>query len=271
MEVKNVIIIVIVSTSAFCVALIGLLIRLTFSFQKKRILEKKAFDLDLKNKEIERISAVVLAQERERTKIAHNLHDEVGAVLAMANRNVKHLLEPLAATDSTFEELTFISELLEQSVASIRTISHGMVPHFLVKFGLVKTLQRLQEQTAHSLGNPCTFVADLPADFALEPEAEIQFYTIFLELVNNLLKHARPQAVHVALYLALDRLVVELQHDGVAISQADYEYLVTHSDGMGLESISLRLHLIAGELLYHRDTPGGKITLSMPYQSTLVS
>jgi signal transduction histidine kinase len=57
---------------------------------------------------------------------------------------------------------------------------------------------------------------------------------------------------------------LKLDHNGIAISQSDYEYLLFHSSGVGLESISQRLKLISGELLFERFGQGGSIKLSMP-------
>jgi signal transduction histidine kinase len=50
----------------------------------------------------------------------------------------------------------------------------------------------------------------------------------------------------------------------VAISQADYTYLLQHADGMGLESITNRLRIISGELRYQRKNHGGSVELAVP-------
>jgi signal transduction histidine kinase len=78
------------------------------------------------------------------------------------------------------------------------------------------------------------------------------------------MKHARPDSVSLVLEKQKGNLVLIIQHDGVAITQADYEYLLDKADGLGLESISLRLKIISGELEYKRQNKGGAISLSMP-------
>jgi signal transduction histidine kinase len=146
-----------------------------------------------------------------------------------------------------------------------------MLPHFLLKFGLKKTLQRLAEQTQKSLGNPCTFNCKITDELKLNQHYLIHFYSIILELLNNLLKHSHPHSVQFELEKSQTHLFLNIKHDGVAINQYDYEYLLNHSDGMGLESISLRLKLINGELLYQRYSPGGTIQLAMPLTETNLS
>jgi signal transduction histidine kinase len=235
-----------------------------FFFRKKTLFFRAIHEMELKNKELELMNAVVQAQETERTKIARNLHDEVGSILSMAQQNLSVAIKQVSEDSPFLEDVEFTMDVLEQSVAKIRSISHGMLPHFLVKFGLQKALQRLMEQTQKTLGNPCSFSSSIEGKLVLPQQAEIHFYSIALELLNNLLKHARPQFVHLFLERSNQHLLLKITHDGVAISQFDYEYLLHHGDGMGLESISHRLTLIAGELQYQRQALGGTIELAMP-------
>lgn len=271
METKKLILITIFSGTLFSLGLILTLIGLTFSYRKKRILQKQEFEMEKKNLELEKMNAVLQAQEQERSKIARNLHDEVGAVLTMASRNLKSFLKEIPEKQKNREDLLFTMEILEQSVEKIRSISHGMLPHFLVKFGLQKTLQRLMNQTEKTLGHPCTFTSGIKEELQLEQQHEIHFYSIVLELLNNLMKHSHPKSIHINLELNSTHLLLKMRHDGVAISQSEYEYLLINGDGMGLESIDLRLRMINGELLYQRNTPGGTIELSMPINESTLS
>ena len=242
---------------------VGVIFILSY-FKKKTEFLRSIHEMELKNKELELMNAVVQAQETERTKIARNLHDEVGSILSMAQQNLSVAIKQVPEDSPFLEDVEFTMDVLEQSVAKIRSISHGMLPHFLVKFGLQKALERLMEQTQKTLGNPCSFSSSIDGKLVLPQQAEIHFYSIALELLNNLLKHARPQSVHLFLDRSKQHLLLKITHDGVAISQSDYEYLLHHGDGMGLESVSHRLTLIAGELQYQRHALGGTIELAMP-------
>ncbi len=263
--------ITILATVVFCLVILGIMLFIIFMFNKKRFIEKSNYVIELKNKELEMMAAVVQAQEQERAKIARNLHDEVGAILTMATRNLKGTLKQISKAQNYYEDVIFTIEILEQSTDKIRSISHGMLPHFLLKFGLEKTLQRLAEQTQKTLGNPCTFNSKITDELKLNQHYLIHFYSIILELLNNLLKHSHPHSVQFELEKSQTHLFLNIKHDGVAINQSDYEYLLNHSDGMGLESISLRLKLINGELLYQRYSPGGTIQLAMPLTETNLS
>lgn len=257
--------IVIVLSGMIFAGMLGFSVIIMFLlFRKKAAFLKSQYELELKNKELEQMNAVVLAQENERAKIARNLHDELGAILSMAQRNLSSTLQQVPEKEVWRDDMRFVVDVLEQSVAKIRSISQEMMPHFLVKFGLLKTLKRLVGQTEKTLEYPCSFSTNLIADVPLDEQREIHFYCVALELLNNLLKHGRPQHVDMSLIRNDGYLYLKIAHDGVAISQGDYEYLLHHGDGLGLESVSHRLNLISGELLYQRHKKGGTVELAMP-------
>ncbi len=263
MDIKESLILILTGIFFTCTLSVGIVFILIF-FKKKTKYLQSIHEIELKNKELEMMNAVVQAQETERTNISRNLHDEVGSILAMAQRNLSASLDRMTGDDVLRDDIEFTLDVLDQSVDKIRAISHGMLPHFLVKFGLQKALQRLMEQTEKSLGNPCSFNSSVSEDLSLEQRQEIHFYCIATELINNLMKHARPQFINLKLDARENHLILHIEHDGVAISQADYEYLLHHGNGMGLESISHRLRIITGELQYQRQTKGGTIEISMP-------
>ena len=263
MDIKESLILILSGIFFTCTLSVGIVFIMIF-FKKKTTYLQSIYEMQLKNKELEMMNAVVQAQETERTNISRNLHDEVGSILAMAQRNLSASLDRMTGDDLLRDDIEFTMDVLDQSVDKIRAISHGMLPHFLVKFGLLKALQRLMEQTEKSLGNSCSFNSSVSEDLSLEQRQEIHFYCIATELINNLMKHARPQFINLKLDARENHLILHIQHDGVAISQADYEYLLHHGNGMGLESISHRLRIITGELQYQRQTKGGTIEISMP-------
>jgi two-component system NarL family sensor kinase len=265
METEKLITISVLASTVFITGLILVIIGLINGFNKNRVQQRQKFEMQLKNKELELMNAVVIAQEQERAKIARGLHDEVGSLLSMVQRNLSATAQDVPKETLLAEDIQFAIEILDQSVEKLRSISQGMLPHFLIKFGLQKALLRLMEQTQKTLGYPCNFTTTFEDRIFLEEQQEIHFYTIIIELVNNLRKHAHPQFIHLHLYSKGQFLFVDIEHDGIALSQADYDYLLLHGEGMGLESITHRLNLIQGEILFQRLNVGGKVELAMPF------
>ena len=228
----------------------------------------KEFELKLKTIELEKMGAVLRALEQERTKISRNIHDEVGAILTLAQHNMKNVARGIKRDSALYDDVQFTVDVLDQSVVKLRTIVQSMAPHYLMKFGLIKSFQRLSDQTNKTVEGTCSFTTGITEDFKLDEQQEIQFYLIALELSNNLMKHANPKHVKMDLTKSDISLVLAIQHDGLAISQADYIYLLQHADGMGLESVSYRLSILSGELHYQKNEQGGSIELTVPLKKS---
>jgi signal transduction histidine kinase len=134
----------------------------------------------------------------------------------------------------------------------------------LLNFGLRKSVDRLFENAQESIGKPCLVVKHLPASVTITKEREIQIYYIISELLNNLIKHAKPNFIDGEFSKSGAMISFSLSHDGVAISQSDYEYLQLKNSGIGLSSIAHRLTILKGSLDFVRADRGGKITLRIP-------
>ncbi len=265
MDVEKLILITVICGTLFSLGLILTLLGLTFTYRKKRVFQQKEFEMKLKNKELEMLIAVVQAQETERTNIARNLHDEVGSILTIAKHNLKNVVNGINPDSEIYEDAMFSLDVIDQCVGKLRSIVHEMVPHYLMKFGLLKSFQRLSDQINKSLEGCCTLKAGIDEDFKLDQQQEIHFYMITLELINNTIKHARPKDVNLEIKTQENFLFFSIEHDGIAINQEDYTHLLQQATGMGLESISHRLRIISGELRYNCNDYGGSIELSVPF------
>jgi signal transduction histidine kinase len=241
---------------------VGIVFVLFSSYKKRKVLEE-LHELALKEKEIELINAVVKAQEDERTQIARNLHDDVGATLSMTQHKLSEATLHLSKNSEVIQDLLSVANMIEKSVTSLRSITNGMLPHYLLNFGLRKSVNRLFENAQESIGKPCLVINHLPNEIILSNEREIQIY-IISELLNNLIKHAKPNFIDGEFTCSGNHISFTLKHDGVAISQSDYEYLQLKNTGLGLSSIAHRVIMLKGSLNFNRAKRGGKISLVLP-------
>ncbi len=242
---------------------VGIVYVLFSSYRKRKKLEEQHI-LALKEKELELINAVVKAQEDERTQIARNLHDDVGATLSMTQQKLSEATLHLNKDSDAIQDILSVADMIEKSVTSLRSITNGMLPHYLLNFGLRKSVDRLFENAQESIGKPCLVVKHLPASVTITKEREIQIYYIISELLNNLIKHAKPNFIDGEFSKSGAMISFSLSHDGVAISQSDYEYLQLRNTGIGLSSIAHRVTILKGSLDFVRAERGGKITLKIP-------
>jgi signal transduction histidine kinase len=241
----------------------GMVFVLFTSYKKRKRLEA-AHARAMQEKELEMINAVVKAQEDERTQIARNLHDDVGATLSMTQQKLSEATLHFNEDSDAIQEILSVANMIEKSVTSLRSITNGMLPHYLLNFGLRKSVDRLFENAQKSIGKPCLVMEHLPTDVTLTKEQEIQVYYIISELLNNTVKHAKPSYIDGEFQMMGAQVLFTIKHDGVAISQSDYEYLQLKNAGIGLSSIGHRVSILKGSLTFERAERGGKITLVLP-------
>ena len=259
----------ILTSSVFTALVVILFSVLIYKQFKLRLQQRDDYERALKEKELEMINAVVKAQEDERTQIARNLHDDVGATLSMTQQKLSEATLHLNENSDAIQEILSVADMIEKSVASLRSITNGMLPHYLLNFGLRKSIDRLFENAQESIGKPCLVVKNLPEEVTLTKEKDIQVYYIISELLNNTVKHAKPSYIDGAFQMMGAQVQFTIKHDGVAISQSDYEYLQLKNAGIGLSSITHRVAIIEGALTFERAERGGKISLVFPHNNKI--
>lgn len=258
----------IISSSTFTAFVVILFSVLIYKQFKMRIKQQDDYEKSLKEKKIELINAVVKAQEDERAQIARNLHDEVGATLSMTKQKLFQASNYFQSNSDAFQEILAVTKMIDLSVSRLRDITNRMLPHYLLKFGLKKSVDRLFEQAQESIGKPCLVINELPIDITLTQDQEIQLYFVISELLNNFVKHAKPNFIDGSFECMDGHFILSLNHDGVAINQSDYEHLKVKKIGIGLSSIYHRVSTLNGTLTFKRNSRGGSVTINFPYQST---
>ncbi len=214
--------------------------------------------------EIKMMQAVFHAQEEEKKNISRNLHDEVGAILSMTQRNLNYLKDNSLENKELKEELEISIQMINTSIESIRKISHEMSPHFLINFGMIKTVKRMLEQTEKISNIDCEFITNISDDIQINEQGNIQLYRIILELFSNTIKHAKPKTIILYLNKVGETIEVAIEHDGIAIDQDEYDHEKTKSTGLGLHSIYHRIKILKGDILYSKETIGGRISIQIP-------
>lgn len=229
--------------------------------KKIRILSAKLLKEELEKKELEKVGIAITTQEKERSEIARKLHDEIGGILSMAQLNLS-LAAQVKNNEDDQNYVLKAANLLDIGNEQLRTITKGLVPHYLVKFGLSKALEKTISQKMEQLTTKYTFKSNLTEDVEIEENKMIHFFNISSELITNLMKHSRPEKVDIVLSLDGNQLQLHIKHNGLALSQNDYEKFSQESDSLGLMNIRYRLHLINGQLHFSRLKFDGEILLN---------
>lgn len=204
----------------------------------------------------EQFAQVTLAQEEERKRIAQELHDGLGPMLASINIRlvtVRKLLQREGHPAST--EVEELAEQAQSCIRDIRRLIHDLRPVALDELGLVPALRNLLGRFEQENNLSVEFIAG--KEERLPDPVETALFRIVQEALNNVLKHA--QAKHV-------RVILEHQQDHVHLCVSD--------DGQGFDTLFPRSgrHVGLWSMQERMEQLGGQFKIkSLPHQGTTVN
>ncbi|CAB3784761.1 histidine kinase [Pararobbsia alpina] len=175
--------------------------------------------------------------EEEKTKLARELHDELGAILTATKIDVASAQRRLSGSDTVAaEKLARAQGHLDQGIALKRRIVEDMRPTVLAHFGLVTALRTLAEEAAQR--NGWRLSLDLPEDdIRLDEALAIALFRVAQEALNNAAKYAHASRLGVALCISESdgpleagqaSIELDIDDDGIGIAPADLDRARTH-------------------------------------------
>jgi signal transduction histidine kinase len=229
--------------------------------RKIQELSEKLIKETEEKRELEKLEVAITTQEKERSEIARLLHDDVGARLSIVLRHLSNMEDRAELGESDLNEVSFTKGYVKDSVEQIRQITKGLVPHYLLKFGLVKALERMSKQKTESLIDSFVFLSEIPDELEIPDVISMHYFYLASELMTNLLKHSYPTSIELSLEHVDAKLKMNIKHNGIALTQRDFNVLASESDSFGLENIKYRLKVIKGKLTFTRNESCGMIEL----------
>lgn len=210
------------------------------------------------------LRASIKLQEEERTRLAADLHDDVGPLLATARL---YLGDNVVNSDKVTQLQTLFNarQIIDESITVIRNISHSLMPPTLKNFGLESAVNDFFQKIGNSGSiNASSRFHDYK--LRLKPEKELILFRILQELVNNILKHSNASFIHLTQHNAPDKIIIRIHHDGKGLTQEEFIRFTKTKDGLGLKNIQSRLRVIHSDILYEEDTSQSlfKVTLDVP-------
>jgi PAS domain S-box-containing protein len=207
------------------------------------------------------------AEERERRRIAIDLHDGVGQYLAACKLRLSSMLEPRRRQDP--ETGQQVMKLLEQAIQDTRSLTARLSPRILHELGLEAALEWLAQNCRERFGLECSFEHD-ERKRILDDDLRTTLFRAASELLLNTAKHARARRAWINLRQEEDCLRLVVADDGVGF---DYlEALERRSSGLGLFSLRERLEVVGGRLEVESPPSGGtRATLWVPLKDDHLS
>jgi len=211
--------------------------------QEKELEVQKTTTL-LKEQEITTINAMIEGQEKERLRLAGDLHDNLGGTLAAVKMHIGNLQNNLEKSKNPQELLDKANTLISEAYKNVRSIAHERNSGVMAKEGLLPAVQKLAKKVAIS-GGLHIDVNDFGLEERLSNHLEITIFRIIQELITNVIKHAQASEVTISLTQHEDELNIVVEDNGKGFKVGKLE----DKDGMGLGSIERRVEHLEGTML----------------------
>ncbi|MFN8300306.1 MAG: sensor histidine kinase [Chitinophagales bacterium] len=210
-------------------------------------------------KKIEATDAIIKGQEKERARLAKDLHDGLGGMLssvkyAFINFKESAALMPPAAT--LFQQGIV---LLDESINELRRVAHNMMPEGLMRFGLDNALSDLCKLINANTTTAVHYQAFSMDYYEADSSTDLSLFRMAQELINNALKHSQAKQIIVQLHYKQSELVLLVEDDGVGFNSNK-----PHT-GMGLQNLNHRVNFLKGHIEFESAlNKGTTVTITIP-------
>ncbi|MES2266698.1 MAG: sensor histidine kinase [Bacteroidota bacterium] len=197
---------------------------------------------------------IIQAEEKERKRIAADLHDGVGQLFSAVRMNLSSLMDRVVLVDAHERALAEKTiAMVDESCKEVRTIAHQMMPNILLKTGLASAIKDFVNKIdSHQLK------VNLEAyglEERLENNVEIVLYRVVQECVNNVIKHAKANRLDINLTREADNISVTIEDNGIGFNTHDKMKF----EGIGLKNIITRVEYLKGTVDISSDQNKGTL------------
>ena len=193
------------------------------------------------------ILAEINALEKERGRIAHDLHDELGPLLSA----VKMKINSFELTDDDDKiQIEKTNKHIDDILKRIREISFDLMPSSLLRKGLITALKEFVDYLNND--NHIYFSFKAETDLNVNDHKAINIYRIVQEIVHNAIKHSGATILKIELRGEKNILLLSITDNGNGF---DHQKQTTESVGFGLRGLLSRTEMIGGEM-YVDSNPG---------------
>ncbi|TMI83366.1 MAG: sensor histidine kinase [Bacteroidetes bacterium] len=224
------------------------------SYRRYRLQQKSRLQAEIMSQQHMAAKAVLDAEEKERQRIAKDLHDSVGQMMSAAKMNLSAFESEIRFEDEG-QQLAFerIIQLVDESCKEVRNVSHNMMPNALLKNNLASALREFIDKLDQKKLQVDLYTQGL--DERLDTNVETVLYRVIQECVNNVIRHAAATTLDISLIKDKDGISATVEDNGSGFDTADKQKL----NGMGLKNIITRIEYLKGTVEF--DSTPGKGTL----------
>lgn len=185
--------------------------------------------------------AVLAAEEKERQRIARDLHDGVGQMMSVAKMNLSAFESDLKFVNIDQQEsFEKIINLVDESCREVRSVSHNMMPNALLKNNLAIAIKDFVDKIEKRSLKVRVYTEGL--NDRMDSNLEIVLYRVIQECVNNVVKHAEASRLDISVLKDKEGISATIEDNGKGFDIGDKEKF----EGIGLKNIITRIKYLKG-------------------------
>jgi signal transduction histidine kinase len=202
-------------------------------------------------------------REEERTRMAREIHDELGQGLTALKMDVSWLNRRLLEEDATLKnKLTSMEEVIDRTIETVQKLSGELRPGMLDDLGLAAAIEWQAEEFQQRTGITCE-VSLRSEETVLNRDQSTTMFRIFQETLTNVIRHARATKVEVRLDEQNGKIVLEVRDNGRGITQAE----ISDPKSFGLIGMRERVEFLDGEVaILGSPGKGTSIKVTLPLE-----
>jgi PAS domain S-box-containing protein len=210
-------------------------------------------------------SELSLTEERERRRLATDLHDHIGQALAVSKIKLGMLQKSVTSQDQA-KSLSEVRELIEQMIHATRSLTFELSLPVLYELGFEAAVEWFAKHVRSQHGIMVEVQKDM-TPIPMDDEIKVLLFRSVRELMINIVKHAQARNARVTIRREDDSINIAVEDDGVGIKDLLPDTRLKSNSGFGLFSIRERLHYLGGQVQVESEYGRGtRITLMVPSQ-----
>lgn len=224
-----------------CIAEMGIL---TFAIFKKIGDDKNNLTLQvarLEDEHYQTLAELIMVQDNERKRIAAELHDSIGPMLAAIKINLQRLVRGNLKNQVNFALVERTEDIIDSSMMEIRNIAHKLMPKELAAKGLAGSLSDYISDLREIYHIPIGFSHSITA--ISDRHLQLNLYRIMCELILNAAKHSKASCITAMIDNTMQYITAKVDDDGCGFEPEQVE-----SSSLGLKNIQSRIEYLKGNL-----------------------
>lgn len=221
------------------------------NYHNKQKIQSDRIHILQQQREILQLKSIMHGEEQERTRLARELHDGIGGMLAAVRMHLSITQNRVA--DGKNVDTAPILHMIDDTISEVRKTAHNLMPDVLLRHGLIQSLRIYCATISSGTGLHVDLqVHNEISDF--DTSVALHIYRIVQELIQNIIKHAQATEVIIQIRQLEDLLVIMVEDNGTGFDKEEA------AGGIGMKNLQSRVQTLQGVFSVESEKDHGTTT-----------